>query len=31
MELDFPADLYGAVRQEAEACRMKKWGILRFT
>lgn len=26
MELDFPADLYGAVRQEAEACRMKKWG-----
>lgn len=26
VELDFPADLYGAVRQEAEACRMKKWG-----
>lgn len=26
VELDFPADLYGAVRQEAEACCMKKWG-----
>lgn len=26
VKLDFTKDLYAAVRQEAEACRMKKWG-----